>query len=71
MKNDCTIEKHEADKMSPHALETHYDSHGEPWRFDDESLAMYTCRRCKSTICIPVLDERLDSYLNDQIRQAS
>lgn len=50
----CTIERHEADKLSPAALAHGYEAHAELWRFDDEALAMYTCRRCRSTICIPV-----------------
>lgn len=51
----CTIDLHEAEKQSPVALAENYDAHAEPWVFEDEVLAMFTCRRCRSTICIPVV----------------
>lgn len=50
----CTTDRHESDKQSPEALAEHYEAHAEPWIFDDAVLAMYTCRRCHSTVCIEV-----------------
>ena len=50
----CNSELHEADKNSPDALAQHYDAHAEPWIIDGESLSLFTCKRCRSTICVPV-----------------
>lgn len=50
----CSSESHNRDKQSPATLAANYIAHDKPWHIGGETLALYTCRRCRSTVCVPV-----------------
>lgn len=53
--SDCSVDTHENDKSNPIALATLYRKHDKLWQIGGARLEMWTCQRCFSTICKPVM----------------
>lgn len=49
----CTSERHDAQKEDPAELAANFIAHAEPWHIGGETLRLYTCKRCHSTVAIP------------------